>query len=94
MWRAVELSYIHCIVLVLQHRRLVVIDIKVVGSREYGYESRKAGILGFLVHAKSVVALNKDFVALKKLTQHPGLRVRALWTIGCSFRETCTWRNS
>lgn len=54
MWRTVELSYIHRVVLVFQYCCLVVIDIKVIGSREYGYESGKASILSFPVHAEPV----------------------------------------
>jgi hypothetical protein len=48
---AVELPYVHNVVLVLQYSCLVVVDIKVVGSTEYRHDTREAGRSSLSVHA-------------------------------------------
>ena len=50
MRRAVELSNVHHVVLVLQDRRLVVVDVEVVGRREDGDERREPRSLALAVH--------------------------------------------
>lgn len=53
MRAAVELSDVHNIRLILEHRRLVVIDIKVVWRAEYGHHRWKTGRFRLSVHAIS-----------------------------------------
>ena len=40
---AIELSDVHDIALILEHRRLVIIDVKVVRCGEDGHDGRKPG---------------------------------------------------
>ncbi|KAI8035088.1 hypothetical protein M5D96_012181 [Drosophila gunungcola] len=49
--RAVELPDVHHVVLVLQHRRLVVVHVEIVGRREDGDQRGEAGGLALAVHA-------------------------------------------
>jgi len=54
----VELSDVHHIVLILQHCRLIVVHIKIVGGREDGDETWEASCLAFAVHpVPSVLSL-------------------------------------
>ena len=51
MRSAVELPDVHDIILVLQDRGLVVVDIEIVGRTEDGHDAREAGRPCFSVHA-------------------------------------------
>jgi hypothetical protein len=53
MWGAVELSDIHDIVLILQYRGFVVVDVQIVGGREDGHNGRKLCCSSLAVHAIS-----------------------------------------
>ena len=48
---AVELPDVHDVALILQHGRLVVINVKVVRSGEDGHDGGEACCFGFAVHA-------------------------------------------
>lgn len=50
---AVELSDIHDVAFVFQHRCFVVIYIEVIWGREDGHHGWKSGRLGFAIHAVS-----------------------------------------
>ena len=52
---AIELPYVHHIVLVLQHSSFVIIYIKIIGCGEYCDERWKASRLAFSVHTVSGV---------------------------------------
>ena len=51
MGGTVELADVYHIVLVLQHRCLIVVYVQIVGGREYGYETWEASGLAFAVHS-------------------------------------------
>lgn len=53
MWRAVKLSDIHDVVLILEDCGLVVIDVEVVWSGEDSHDGWESGSAGFSVHAVS-----------------------------------------
>jgi len=51
MWRAVKLSDIHDIILVLQNCGFVVVDVQIIRSRENSHDGRKLGSSSLTVHA-------------------------------------------
>lgn len=51
MRRAVELSDVHHILLVLENGSLVVVDIKIVGCTEDSHDGWETGRLGLAIHA-------------------------------------------
>ena len=55
VWAAVELSDVHHIILVLEHRSFVVVHIQIVGSGENCYQRWESGGLAFSVHSVSCI---------------------------------------
>ena len=51
MRRAIELSNVHDIILIFEHRSFVVVDIQVVGSAEYCHDTGEARCSGLPIHA-------------------------------------------
>jgi len=51
MWGAIELSDVHNVILILQHRGFVVIDVQIIWSREDGHDGRKLCCSSLAVHA-------------------------------------------
>jgi hypothetical protein len=51
MRSAIELSYVHDVVLILEDSGLVVVDIQVIGSAEDGHDTREACGHGLAVHS-------------------------------------------
>lgn len=48
---AVELSNVHYVVLILEHRSLIVIHVEIIGRAENGHDAREACGPGLAIHA-------------------------------------------
>ena len=51
VWRAVELSDVHDIVLILKDGGLVIVNIEIIGSRKDGDERGETSVVRLLVHS-------------------------------------------
>ena len=77
MWRAVELSDVHHIALILQDGCLVVVDIQIVRGTEDSHNRWETGRLRLPIHPIPIHKGQKEIRMLNfHLTLHPVLRAR------------------
>jgi len=77
MWRAVELPDVHYIALILQHGRLVVVDVQIVRSTEDSHDGWETGRLRLPIHPIPTHKGQKEVTTfILHLTRHLVLRAR------------------